>query len=241
MQIQHVVHLPYLHTHRNIRIFLPPAYFTTNNYFQVLYMQDGQNVLDGKDSFGKPWAVGNFISKRAKAKQAIVVAIDHGHGSRSAEYAPFKTYRNGGGNGDAYLYSIKDHIKPLIDAEFRTMTDKQNTWLVGSSLGGLISFYGGLKMPDVFGKVVSFSPSFWYNPQVIKDFIPTSTLWDSNFYVAGSMKESYGMTETLRHTYWRLKSLGIPEERLRVVVRDKGKHNEVFWSKEFKLMYNHLI
>jgi enterochelin esterase-like enzyme len=123
-----------------------------------------------------------------------------------------------------------------VDGRYRTLGSADHTWLVGSSLGGLITLYGGLIFPQTFGKVGVLSPAIWFNPGVLAQ-APGGSLHDSRFYVVGSKTESGAMENTLQRTYWRLNALGISDDRLKVIARDRGGHNEAFWSREFKKMY----
>lgn len=231
----HHFHMPQLGRHRRVRVYLPPGYTRADRYFSVLYMHDGQNLFHAGEAFARPWQLGRILDKMPLNKQAIVVAIDNGGADRIDEYAPYRR-RNRGGQGQAYLQFIVETLKPFIDREYRTLAYPEHTWLVGSSLGGLISFYGGLAYPGTFGKIGVLSPAFWFNPAVLKQ-APSASLSANRFYIAGSRTESAGMEHTLQQTYWRLKALGLPDERLTVVVRDRGRHNEAFWSREFRKMY----
>lgn len=232
---QHILYSPQLQLQRKIRVYLPPSYASGQRYYSVVYMHDGQNVFNQGDAFGRPWHIESIIDKMPIRKQAIVVAIDNGGGERMNEYAPYRRGQKGG-KGHAYLQFITETIKPWVDARYRTLGSADHTWLVGSSLGGLITLYGGLMFPQTFGKVGVLSPAIWFNPAVLNQ-APSSSLRDSRFYVAGSKTESSGMESGLQRTYWRLKDLGVSDDRLKVIARDRGGHNEAFWSREFKKMY----
>jgi predicted alpha/beta superfamily hydrolase len=239
MIINHTIYMPQLNTERTVRVYLPPSYEIGQRYYSVLYMHDGQNLFEDADAFGRPWYVGKMIDKMPIYKQAIVVGIDNGSESRLDEYAPFKN-KGQGGKGKAYMQFIVETLKPFIDNNYRSLGTPDHTWLVGSSMGGLITFYGGLLYPQVFGKLGILSPALWFNPKILKQD-PISSLENNRFYVVGSKTESQTMSETLSQTYYRLKELGVFDDRLTVIVRDKGGHNEAFWGREFKKMYEVFI
>lgn len=169
-------HSPQLNRNRRVWIYTPAGYEESDRRYPVLYMHDGQSVFDQAIS-------GNFdsttmtpgeweIDEAADAGELplIVVAIENGgSSSRWIEYVPFDTAARGRGEGREYLGFIVDTIKPHVDAHYRTAPDRENTYIAGSSLGGLISFYAGLYYPDVFGKVGSLSPSFWYAHDIYRD------------------------------------------------------------------------
>jgi predicted alpha/beta superfamily hydrolase len=223
-------YIPQLDRHRNINVLLPKGYEQGNQRYPVIYMQDGQNLSDAASSFAGTWNICRTLEKLPKKKQVIIVGIDHGGEHRINEYAP---YRRGskGGEGDAYIRFIIETLKPFIDAHYRSLTDKRNTSIVGSSMGGLIAFYAILKYPQVFGNAGIFSPALWFNPKVL-DLVANADL-SSEIYMAGSKTESKGMEPILQKIYWLLRNTGFSDSNIRIVVRDRGKHNEVLWGREF--------
>lgn len=63
----------------------------------------------------------------------------------------------GGPISDKYLKFLVTELKPLIDSTFSTFTDQSNTYISGSSMGGLISMYAICEYPDVFGGAACLS------------------------------------------------------------------------------------
>ena len=230
----HTVHIPQLKRDRIVRVLLPRDYDDSTKRYPVLYMHDGQNLFDPSTAYASDWKIPSTLHKQPLKRQCIIVGIDNGGIDRMNEYAPYKRGKNGG-EGDKYLQFIIETLKPLVENTYRTLPEKENTGIAGSSMGGLISFYAGLKYDSVFGKVGVLSPSIWFNPKVM-DLVNTSNL-SSQFYIAGSKNEMKGMDTTLHNIYWAFKKRNISDEQLRVVVRDKGKHNEIMWSREFKDMF----
>ena len=141
-----------LDRNRRIWIYLPPDYDVSSTHYPVIYMHDGQNLFDASTSFISEWSIDETLNDlHLKGDPGvIVVGIDNGQNLRTDEYAPFENPNYGGGEGDAYIRFIIEDLKPLIDNEFRTLPEPKNTGLIGSSLGGLISTYGGLKYPETF-------------------------------------------------------------------------------------------
>lgn len=223
---------------RTVRVCLPDAYFSTNRHFSVLYGLDGQNLLEAHTAFGKRhWRIGSTMDKLPLKHKSIVVGIDNGGGSRIQEYAPFRRGRSGGG-GAAHLRFITDVVKPFIDGQYRTLAGREHTGIVGSSLGGLLALYAGLQRGDVFGKAGVLSPSLWFNPQVLQ---LTGSSQRSKIYLCGSKTESRGMEGHLQQGYWALRNAGWPDDLFRVVIRDRGRHSETFWAREFPKMQRWLF
>ncbi len=228
-----------LHRHRTIRILLPAAYYRyPNRRFAVMYMLDGQNLFDQSQSFGRPWYIQETMDQLPYKDQCIIVGIDHGGKWRGAEYLPHhhhKLFHHG--EGDLFLDFIEKDLKPKVDIHLRTMSDPKNTMISGSSMGGLLAFYAATRRGGIFGKAGVFSPAFWLYPS-IKQIKTTSF---SKIYVMGSKTESRGMEKTLQNTYWALKNAGYPEDKYRVVIKDRGKHNEILWGGQFSKMIQWLI
>ena len=131
-------------------------------------------------------------------------------------------------------------MKPFIDNEYRTLPQREGTAIAGSSMGGLISFYAGIRFSATFGKIGVFSPALWINPQVI-GLLGDGIEPKSPFYVLASKTESRSMSGTLESIYWGLKNNGWADDQIQVIVRDKGKHNEIFWGREFRAMLEWLF
>jgi predicted alpha/beta superfamily hydrolase len=163
---------------RRVDVWLPEEYH--DNYaqhFPVLYIQDGQMVFDQFHSRGGGWKVHQAISELAKAEKItapIVVAIPSTI-NRKFEYLPAGALNYPGGRAafevtakseistshqqmsDQYIQWIVDTVKPAIDKRYRTLPEVENTTLMGSSLGGLISLYLLCEFPQVFGKAACLS------------------------------------------------------------------------------------
>lgn len=232
MIVNHNFHITQLGRDRKVRVYLPPSYHRKERKYPVIYMHDGQNLFDTQSAFGRPWYVDRIIDKMPIRRHAVVVGIDNGEMERLKEYSAFSR-ENHVAEGGAYLKFITENLKPFIDQNYRTHPTPEHTWMVGSSMGGLITHYAGMNYPDVFGKVGIFSPSIWFNPEITY-YEPPKPLTNNSFYVVGSRTESRAMEGDLKNVYWSFKKSAVPDTNLRVIVRDKGRHNEAFWAREFK-------
>jgi predicted alpha/beta superfamily hydrolase len=232
-------YIPQLHRYRKINIYLPPDYQQSTNHYPVIYMQDGQNLFDAATSFAGEWKVDktlNALHKKAKKYAAIVVGVHNGGVHRANEYAAWARPRLGGGEGELYAQFFAYTLKPYIDKHFRTLPQAEHNWIVGSSMGGLFALYAALQYGHIFGKMGALSPSLWFSPQIY-DLAAQNTNSNSKLYVAGSRTESQYMHQNLQGLYWALKRKGLADDNIRIVLRDRGKHNERFWAAEFKKMY----
>ena len=176
--------MPQLNRKRRVWLYLPPDYETSNESYPVVYMHDGQNLFDSSTSNYGEWNVDETLDKLVKEKnlKLIVVGIDNGGSKRLDEYSPWINEKYGGGKGDLYLDFIIETLKPYIDSNYKTLKDKNNTAIIGSSMGGLISHYAGLKYPKIFGKIGVFSPAFWFSPEVNEFTKTNGNIKDTKMY-----------------------------------------------------------
>ena len=160
--------MPGLDRSRIIRVYLPPGYATGHKRYRVLYMHDGQNLFDDATSFAGEWGVDEAMDALAKSDgiELIVVGIDHGDDKRISELRPWAHRRFGKGEGDLFLDFLVGTLKPFIDRNYRTRTASKDTGIAGSSLGGLMAHYAGVRHPGVFGRIGIFSPAYWVADEI---------------------------------------------------------------------------
>ena len=228
---------PQLKTTKKIWLYLPKNYATSTKKFPVIYMHDAQNLFDEKTSFVGEWEVDETLD--SLNAQVIVVGIEHGNDKRLDELTPFKNEKYGGGNADNYLEFIVKTLKPHVDLTYRTKKEVKNTAIMGSSLGGLVSFYGALKYPEVFGKVGCFSPSFWFNQKEIFELMNTTKSYKTKIYfLCGDNEGDADMVEDLNKMEYQINTKRCECQMLnkKIIVKG-GKHNEKLWREGFKKAY----
>lgn len=150
---------------RGVRIYLPEGYSEANGPYPVLYMHDGQNLFDAATSAFGEWRVDEVLddlTTRGLVPPTIVVGVDNTW-ARIDDYTPTYDARYGGGKADLYVEFLADVLKPIIDSSFFTQCDRSNTFIAGSSLGGLVSFHAFMERPEVFGGIGVISPSVWWD------------------------------------------------------------------------------
>jgi enterochelin esterase-like enzyme len=166
----------YLPTPRDLIVYLPGIYEKNPGLrFPVLYLQDGQNLFDPATAFipGMDWGVGqtaDALIARGAIQPLIIVGIYNTGKKRVREYTPSRDRKLGGGGADRYAKMLRYEIMPFVEAQYRTLGGAGNTGLGGSSLGGLLTIYLGLKFPQVFGKLAVLSPALWWNQRWVVDF-----------------------------------------------------------------------
>jgi hypothetical protein len=166
-------------TDRHVDIWLPEGYEESKTY-AVLYMHDGQNLFrPGRNR--QSWKVGETLHRliqEGEIRETIVVGIWNAGRERGMDYFPQKPFENlaestqdslinvyseeqqfliKGPQSDNYLKFIIEELKPHVDQNYSTQTDRENTFIAGSSLGGLISIYALCEYPEIFGGAAGLS------------------------------------------------------------------------------------
>lgn len=233
-----------LDRYRKIWLYLPKDYTSSAKEYPVIYMHDGQNLFDRTTAFSGEWKVDETLDSLFDNGDygCIVVGIDNGGSKRLDEYSPWINTQYGGGEGEQYVDFIVNELKPFIDQHYRTIEDVQNTAMIGSSMGGLITLYAGLKHADVFGLLGPLSSSYWFSPMsytfaASQDY----TLSALKIYMIAGGKEGgnqvadmYKMRDVLIENDFK------PEQIFAEDHANEG-HNENYWAKEFANVYQWLF
>jgi predicted alpha/beta superfamily hydrolase len=234
------VYSPQLDNTRDIFVYLPPSYHhNAQRRYPVIYMHDGQNLFDQTVSFGDEWQVDETLQGLAnEGLEAIVVGIANTE-SRLNEYSPFVDEQNGGGQGNAYLDFVIHTVKPIIDNDFRTLTDAACTGIMGSSMGGLISLYGFFHRPHVFGFAGVMSPALWFaNYAIFDDLRQCAVSPGGLLYLDVGTNElgennpkSQRYVETVRGLRNLLAEKGYHEQQNLIYIEaENATHSEYHWA-----------
>jgi predicted alpha/beta superfamily hydrolase len=226
---------------RRLWLYLPPGYHASDQRYPVLYMQDGQNLFDVATSFAGEWEVDESLDtlvREGRLPGLIVVGVDNAGDARLDEYSPWRDRQLGkGGRGDAYLQFLIHSLKPHVDRTWRTVPDAAHTGIAGSSMGGLISLYAGLRHPEVFGRVGAFSPTFGFASRMPLRFVhaaraqaPQRVYLDMGAEETGHPAHDRELVELTRAAAASLVDGGF---ELRVVVDAHGRHHESSWAARF--------
>ncbi len=225
------IYMPQLDRYRRVWVYTPPNYKTSTEGYPVVYMHDAQNLFMNETSFAGEWKIDEIMDalSRQSNLDLIIVGIDHGEDKRVTELSPFKFKYAENPEGEQYIDFIVNTLKPKIDSEFRTKSDKENTAIFGSSLGGLISHYGGFKRNDVFGKIGIFSPAYWSS----KKAYTYHKAQDTKIYMLVGTQESDNMLTDARSMKDMLLQNGFDDSSFLYKEVKGGKHTEAFWSANF--------
>jgi predicted alpha/beta superfamily hydrolase len=175
-----------------VRGFLPPGYEeNTLKRFPVLYMQDGNNLfLAAEASFGTTWSVTETLELMGSLRTAHeVVVVGIWPDDRLAEYT-LPGY-------ERYGRFVVEELKPAVDERVRTLPDRHNTAVMGSSLGGVVSFYLAWQYPEVFGMAACMSSTFGYADD-LRERVAREPKRDVRFYLdSGVPGDNYEVTKDM--------------------------------------------
>ena len=236
----HNFHSDILGNTREITIYLPAGYDErSDRRYPVLYLHDGQNVFEPERAFipGQHWraaeAANEAIGGRT-AEPVIMVGIDNAGADRIDEYTPSRDEkRNAGGRADDHARMMIEELKPLIDLTFRTHTDRMNTAVGGSSLGGLVTLHLALKYPHVFGRAAAMSPSVWWNGRAILGEVDAFEGERPRLWVDIGGREGKEALDDARKLRDRLRAKGWNDANFAYYEDRRADHSERAWAVRF--------
>jgi predicted alpha/beta superfamily hydrolase len=207
----------------SLRVFYPPGYAeNTEARYPVLYMQDGQNLFFPDEAFaGHHWMIDEtlrILDSMNLVRKAIVVGVYPR--DRMADYTK-------PGYEDYGRYLVEE-VKPWIDAHYRTLTGPEHTAVMGSSLGGVVSFYLAWQYPEVFGYAGCLSSTFTYRDDLMERVASEPRRPVKLYLDSGWPRDNFEVTRTMRNL---LAERGYREgEDLRYLAFPRAKHNEDAWA-----------
>jgi predicted alpha/beta superfamily hydrolase len=253
---------------RNIYVWLPD-HFDPHNSYAVLYMHDGQNIFESESSFNRiSWKVDETLSYligNGKIKPCIVVGIWNTE-KRFQEFTPHKPFLNynfqdtdmavyevlNNSISDEYLKFIVLEVKPFIDSTFNTMKDRDNTFISGSSMGGLVSIYAICEYPEIFGGAACLSTHWTFSIiqsdpllfNAITDYLKTNLpspkthkiYFDRGTETLDSLYSSY-QSEVDRI----MKENGYLKKSWMTKIFEGDEHSELSWQKRFHIPATFLL
>lgn len=227
--------IPQLVKTRRIAALLPYNYDKTDKRYPVLYLQDGQNLFDDYAPFGS-WGVDKKLAilQEKGMGDVIVISIDHAESDRIEEFTPSMKTKLGVGEGKKYVEFLRDTLKPFVDANFRTLSDRKHTGIGGSSMGGLISIYAGLISPEIYDKLMIFSPALWVINKIPFSRFNYRNPHGARVYLYAGGNESEQMipnVQRFKDSY--LSYSGKSDVDFELAIDVHGIHNEARWGQEF--------
>lgn len=225
--------IPQLKTTRKVWALLPHDYDSSTESYPVMYLQDAQNLFNENAEYGN-WEIDKKLAVMSEYQvgKIIVIAVEHAEEDRLKEYNVGKTVL-GKGKGKKYIDFLVETLKPYVDSNYRTKPERKFTGIGGSSMGALVSIFSGLKYPEVFGKLMIFSPSLWVDPKMkIKNHEDSE---DTKIYLYAGGDESETMIEHVQSFKKKILKNEFVDDKMKInlSINKLGKHNETYWSDEF--------
>ena len=225
---------------RDLIVYVPPSYDAEPaRSYPVLYLHDGQNLFDPATSYipGRTWMVREHADAAIAAGEIeplVIVGIYNTGERRLAEYTHERDWQMGGGEADSYGALLTLELIPWIAEHYRVRTERDQTGLGGSSLGGLVSLYLGLKNSESFGRLAVLSPSVWWNHKsilgVVSETAPLLEHKPRIWLDAGdhegrmTLRDAELLAKRLRANGWT------DEDNLHFERIHGGTHDEASWS-----------
>ncbi len=230
-------YIPQLDKTRKVWALLPYNYHKTDKSYPVLYLQDAQNLFNEGSAFGN-WEIDKKMSILAEYGRGdlIIIAIENGNEHRINEYILEVSSLAKNAEGKKYVRFMADTLKPYVDSVYRTKPEREFTGIGGSSLGGLISIYGGFLYPEVYSKLLIFSPSLWVNPDYDFPMMNFKYPYTTKVYMYGGELEGSEMTERMEEFQERMdgsENQYSVQFDFKMSINPEGRHQEFFWSQEF--------
>lgn len=247
MFIEENIYIKSLRRKRKITIYLPDDYLTSNKRYPVLYINDGQNAFFDEQSYmGVSWGFSKYVAETNLDVIMVAIPCNIRLNKREDEYGPWPIGKDIlmmeygddsltiGGEGEKYLRFIIKQLKPYIDRHFPTIKD--DCAMVGSSMGGIITSYAGLKYPHIFKKTASLSTAYWFYLDEFVDLIRHCDLSATEcFYMDLGGNEGNG-DEKINQIYYESNEIIYNElikvsDKIEVRFFEDALHNEYEWSK----------
>jgi predicted alpha/beta superfamily hydrolase len=236
---------------RDVIVYVPPGYEEdAERTYPVLYMHDGQNLFDGRTSFvkGRTWQVREHADKAIEVGEVeplIIVGIYNTGDRRLAEYTQERNWQMGGGEAENYGRLITEELMPWIEGQYRVRHERESTGMGGSSLGGLVTLFLGIRQAQHFGKLAVLSPSVWWNHKSILGYLNEHSpqlCERPRLWLDVGDKEGHRTLRDVEHLARRLKANGWrPGETLHFEKVHGGTHDEESWAIRVRPMLRFLF
>lgn len=227
---------------RRVYIYTPKSYEQEpERRFPVMYMFDGHNVFFDEDAtYGKSWGMNKYMETAEKELIIVAVECSHRGNNRLVEYSPI-SYENTTigkikGKGSQYMHWLVNTLKPRIDKDYRTLPDRKNTIIAGSSMGGLMALYGACTYNHIFQRAACLSPSLWVAPGKVLEMVARAHIRrDTTIYM------DYGALEMFNHAANAEAIIStshlLMTKRVNLAMRivPDGTHSEASWEKQIPI------
>lgn len=230
---------------RNAYLYLPADYdYNEDRRYPVMYMFDGHNLFsDSEATFGKSWGLADFLDRQNVPLIVAAVECNHEGNGRLSEYSPVSfTYKNGEkikGKGRKYMDWLVNTFKPYIDKHLRTLPDRSNTAIGGSSMGGLMTIYALAAYNKYFSRGAALSPSLWVGGGEVPGFIKKGKFGKDTILYTDYGSKEFSNHDVQKKVFIDTCALLLSKDvRLTSRIVPGGTHSEASWEKQIPLFIN---
>lgn len=244
VEYHHDVYSALFRNYRTVVVYLPPGYRSEpRRRYPVLYALDGNNLFDtATATYGEEWGLDetlNALIRQGELPPVIVVAI-YNTIARPDEYLFCQgRIKKAGGQAEGYARFLLETVRPLVDSRYRTLTERENTMLLGSSFGGHFAHFAAWRFSSAFGRVAAMSTAYWFSDYCLEPFLDARPpVWPMKLWMDMGDREGWddGATafkngvEDLRRAEAILRRQGMPSDALRAWVEPGAIHRERSWG-----------
>ncbi|HEX8144071.1 MAG TPA: alpha/beta hydrolase-fold protein [Pyrinomonadaceae bacterium] len=206
-----------------VRVYQPPGYFeNTIKRYPVLYMHDGNNLFFPNEAFlGNTWGVGqtmDMLDSMNVIDKTLIVGI--------YPYDRMNEYTKPG--YEAYGRFIVEQLRGFVRDRYRPLDGAENSAVMGSSLGGVVSMYLAWQWPEVFGKAGCLSSTFTYRDDLMQRIASEPKRAIRVYIDSGWPGDNYEATRSMRDVLARAGyEFG---KDLLYFAFPNALHSETYWS-----------
>lgn len=227
---------------RAVYVYLPDSYEEeTDRAYPVMYMFDGHNVFFDEDAtFGKSWGMEKYMDAAQKQLIIVAVACNPEGNCRLQEYSPISfenaTLGKIKAKGNIYMNWLVKTLKPYIDRNYRTLPDRKNTILAGSSMGGLMALYGATVYNHIFQRAACLSPSLWVSAGQVLEMVARAHIRrDTCIYMDYGSEEMFNHAANAEALISTAHLLLTKRVNLAFRIVPGGTHCEASWEKQIPI------
>ncbi|MGQ0627887.1 MAG: alpha/beta hydrolase [Phycisphaerales bacterium] len=234
---------------RDVIVWLPPGYddpINSSRTYQVLYLQDGQNVFEHLPSVPGEWKVdesAEFLMSNSLANTAIIVGIPHAGKLRTSEYSPVPFVDGAPPRAKEYVEFLVTEVMPRVEKAFRVRDGAEHCGIGGSSLGALVALYAAGERPDKFGKLMMESlAGLGERRQAFEVLAGAKSLPGFVSFATGSLEAGKDPKDAGANRVYGdnalafiklLKEKAGPQARVRAEIVEGDTHTEEVWARRF--------
>jgi len=175
---------------RRCYVYTPAEYDqNSTKRYPVLYLQHGS----GEDETGWPTQgkANLILDNLIAAKKAVpmIIVMDNGYANRAPQAAPQGTAAPARGMASAFEEVLIKEVIPMIDATYRTLSDRNNRAMAGLSMGANQTITITMNNLDKFASIAGFSGTSNY---------PRTDELDPATFMGGKFKDGAAFNKQIK-------------------------------------------